>query len=85
VLGQRQKFDEARVVIRDAIEAATQAKKDKKKKDYVASQVQKAKTALVEAKNSIKKDSTKAGVSKSLDDIETLIHELRTWATADGK
>ncbi|MCC8940828.1 hypothetical protein H8A99_31405 [Bradyrhizobium sp. Arg68] len=83
VIGQKENFDEARVVIRDAIEAATQARKDKKKKDYVATQVYKAKTALLDAKNSIEQGSTRDGVTKALDEIDALVADLRVWAAHD--
>jgi hypothetical protein len=84
-LGNKDNFETARVVIRDAIEAATYAKKDRKKKDYVASLVQRARTSLVDAKSNIENDSTKDGVAKALDDIEALVADLRSWATGNGK
>jgi hypothetical protein len=85
VLDDKANFETARVVIRDAIEAATYAKKDKKKKDYVASLVQKARTSLADAKSSIENDSTKDGVVNTLADIEALVADLRAWATDNGK
>jgi hypothetical protein len=84
-LGQKDNFESARVVIRDAIEAAAFAKKDKKKKDYVASLVHKARTSLAEAKASIETDSTKEGVNEALNDIDALVADLRKWAAEDGK
>lgn len=84
-LGQKENFDSARAVIRDAIEAAEHAKKDKKKKDYVSSLIHNARASLAEAENNIERQSTKTGVLKALDDIEQLVGKLRTWAMDDGK
>lgn len=84
-ISDKENFESARLVIRDTIEAAAHAKKDKKKKDYVTNQIHKARTFLADAKDNIEAQSTKDGVTKSLDDIEKLVAELRIWATGDGK
>lgn len=84
-LEEKENFESARLVIRDAIEAAAHTKKNQKKKDYVVSMVQKARTSLVDAKNNIQDDSTKNGVAKALDDIEALLADLRAWAAGNGK
>lgn len=84
-LTQKENFDSARAAIRDAIEAAEYAKKDKKKKDYVSSLIHSARNSLTEAQKSIENQSTKTGVIKALDDIEGLIEKLRIWAADDGK
>lgn len=85
LLSEKSNFDSARVVIRDAIEAATYAKKDKKKKDNVVTFALKARAALQEAQSSIATDSTKDGVETVLDEIEMLTAAIRTWATDNGK
>jgi hypothetical protein len=84
-IADKNNFERARLVIRDAIEAASYAKKDKKKKDSVVVLVHKAKVALSEAKSSISAQSTKKGVVPALDDIEQLVSDLRAWAADDGK
>lgn len=84
-IAEKDNFERARLVIRDVIEAASYAKRDKKKKDSVVVLAHRAKVALVEAKNSISPQSTKIGVAQALDDIEELIAYLRKWAADDGK
>lgn len=84
VLSDKANFERARVVIRDAIEAASFAKKDKKKKDNVLILVHKARTTLSEAKDSITKSSTKEGVEAGLNEIDDLAAAIRSWAS-DGE
>ncbi|MEY9252341.1 hypothetical protein ABH989_006192 [Bradyrhizobium ottawaense] len=84
LLSDKANFEQARLVIRDAIEAASFAKKDKKKKDNVLILVHKARTALSEAKDSITKSSTKEGVEAGLNEIDELAAAIRSWAS-DGK
>src|SRR5262249_15651083 len=69
-ISEQDKFDKARDVIRDAIEAAAFQKKDKKKKDYVSALVQKARVALADAKNNISKQSSKRGIIDALNEID---------------
>ena len=82
-ISDKSNFEKARLVIRDTIEAEAVKKKDKRKKDYVASLVHKARDALVEAKNNVEAQSTKKGVVQALDEIEKLATDLRKWASAD--
>lgn len=84
-IAEKDNFERARLVIRDAIEAASYAKKDKKKKDTVVLLVHKAKVVLTEAKDSITAQSTKKGAVQALNDIEKLVADLRAWAADDGK
>lgn len=84
-ISDRQNFERARLVIRDAIEAAAYARKDKAKKDSAATLIHRAKVALLEASGSIDTRSTKSGVIEALNEIEDLVAVLRKWATDDEK
>ncbi|WP_298261931.1 hypothetical protein [Bradyrhizobium sp.] len=84
-LDKKENFETARIVIRDAIEAAVHAKKNQKKKDYVVSTVQKARSLLSDAKASIEPESAKNGISQTLDDIEALVEDFRAWAADNGE
>jgi hypothetical protein len=80
-LSEKNNFESARVVIREAIEAATFAKKDKQKKDNVLALVLKARTFLSEANDSITTDSNKDGIVVNLDEISKLTGAIRAWAS----
>lgn len=82
-ISQKDNFEKARLVIRDTIETERFIEKDRKKKSYVASLVQKARTALSEAKASINNKSAKGGVTQALDDIDKLVVDIRSWAEGD--
>lgn len=77
-------LDKARLVIRNTIEAEAARQKSKKKLDYVAAQIERAKLSLIEAKNAIDLQSSKKGVIETLNLIGELVEELRLWATSDG-
>jgi len=73
-------FDTARSVIRDTIESEVALKKKSKQRDYILTQVTKAKQALADAKSSANDKSSKAGLSNNLDTISDLVVWLRDWA-----
>lgn len=78
-------FEKARLAIRDTIEAEGAKKKNRKKQDFVVSQITKAKQNLADALSAIEDGSAKNGAVAALDQIETLVKELREWATRNGE
>lgn len=83
VLDDEANFDRAREVIQEAIAAATARKKDRKRERHVASQVLQARDNLTEAKQSIDDKSSKTGVAQTLNEIVSLVSDLRRWVEGD--
>lgn len=78
-IAKKENQEKARLVIRDTIEAESSLKRDKKKQNYVASMVARARTALNDAKDGIDKRSNKGGISLDLDAIDKLSSDIRAW------
>ncbi|MDJ0821537.1 MAG: hypothetical protein QNJ09_06960 [Paracoccaceae bacterium] len=77
-------YDIAREIIVEALDAAAERKKDKKKRQHVANQIAKARECLDDAKTSITDQSSQSGVLASLDAIDELSRALREWVEENG-
>jgi hypothetical protein len=84
-LNEEENYERARLVIRDAIEAVSQHKKHKKKKEYVSLLVTKARDNLKEAKSAIDGQSSRDGVNATLLEVTELTRALQAWAAGDAK
>lgn len=78
-------FDSARLAIRETIEAQAARKKQKKRIDFAASQIAKAKQCLEDAHNAADSRSARKGATKDLERILELVEALQEWAKADGE
>ncbi len=78
-------LEDARLVIRDTIEADTARKRHKKKVDFVADQIRKALENLTAAKEAIDSKSSRKGCAEHLSKISKLVGELQSWVALDGK
>jgi len=84
-LAQPENFEDARLVIRDTIEADTARKRHKKKVDFVADQIQKARENLSAAQGAIDDRSSRKGCAENLSEISKLVAGLQSWVTSDGE
>ncbi|MGA3036412.1 MAG: hypothetical protein ABSE64_02915 [Vulcanimicrobiaceae bacterium] len=69
-----------RTVSEETVDHLESLKKEKKKKNFVYSQILKANTALKEARNALSAATTKTGVAAQLNEASETIAELMTWA-----
>jgi hypothetical protein len=69
-------------LISDTIQEVKALKLDKKKKSSVLDRVSKASALLVEANTMKNHETEKSGVDNHLDNLETEIEKLRTWASS---
>lgn len=84
ILDQEENFDRARETIQEAIASATVRAKERKKELHVSSRVADARNNLIDAKEAIDETASRNGVTKTLDEIEALVADLRAWAEDDG-
>lgn len=84
-LEDERNFEKARLAIRDTIEAEAAKKKNRKRQDFVATQVERARLNLFEAANAIERNSTRNGVADALKQIEAHVETLRDWVTQDDE
>lgn len=79
------KFERARLAIRDTIEAEASKNKNRRRQDFVVSQIERARANLADAVKAIEKHSSKNGAAEKLSQIESLVKKLRQWAARDDE
>lgn len=84
-LDEPSNFESARIIIRETLDAEGIKKRQKKKVDYVAEQIRKAKEVLQSAKESIETSSARNGCVQDLEQIDRLVATLQEWARGDGE
>ena len=79
-LDNPENFDAARETIRETLASESEKKREKKKKNFVANQIGKARTALEAAKDAKDNGASKRGVDEDLQRIAQLTEVLMAWA-----
>ncbi|MBI1776991.1 MAG: hypothetical protein HYR63_16760 [Proteobacteria bacterium] len=84
-LNDQANFENARLAIRDTLDAEAAKKRHKKKTGYVADQIRRAREALQAAKEGIESGTLRDGCLPDLEQIGRLVAELSEWARGDGE
>lgn len=84
-VADRNNGDVVRNTLIEVVEAHKQLAAEKKRNDFVLSQVRKANTALNEAFLAAADGMNKAGVSEQLEAIESVVPKLKAWASNASK
>jgi hypothetical protein len=85
VLDEEDKRGKIREIVRDIVTAEELKEKEKKRKNFVLSQIRKANTALVDAFNAITGETEKAGIAAQLKSIQEVLQKIKSWVDADPK
>jgi biotin operon repressor len=78
VVGSPEHFDKAREVIRDKLEEMRTRARERRDATYCLREIQKAYTALENARGNLTRDSETQGIVAQLDNIEAACKELRS-------
>ncbi len=74
-----------RTITAEVVDAELAKEKEKKRTDFVLTQVRKANTSLIEALNGITDTTEKTGIDSQLDSIDKSILSLREWLNDNSK
>lgn len=79
-LDEPENWDAAREIIRETLVSESEKKREKRKKNFVVSQIGKARIALEAANEARDSDASKKGIIDDLERIQRIAEELMTWA-----
>lgn len=71
--------DDIRDIIGDVVTSERQKATERRRKNYVLSQLQRANSALADAHSGITEETSKTGISNQLDEISRTIDKIRAW------
>jgi hypothetical protein len=78
-------FAKIRTIVTDIVDAETAKEKERKRNDFVLSQIRKANAALTDALNAISDTTDKQGIDAQIASIVRSIESLRRWLHGDPK